>query len=318
MVRDNLHRLGLICISLGTILFFQNCSDPVMSFSQTSVKDIFGSVECVNFEVDGSGNCLDSQYGLVGDLYYLKAHIDFEGKVQRFQDRFNVDYASLQSSDFPNVQSIIDKGFRHDALVLMPQVNMPTMKFSNGFSMGSGQFLKDKDGDKLFEAFALDLRGFLLLPAGFQPGYYMIGTISDDGSVVEVASQGNANYDVVVNNDNWHSPTLKCSSQAVYMDRNSRLPIRLRYFQGPRDAIAMTLVMKPVSSQTNFEVDQFCGFSDSGKHPITKESGAYFFGKSISTPGYVPDYANGVYGSMLRYGWKSLPKQAFGLPEKTN
>lgn len=309
-------KVSIVAAGLGTILAFQNCSENVMSFSQASVQEKYGQIPCVSFDVD-KNDCLTAKNGVIGNLYYLKSQLERDQTLIDVTDRF--DKASkLTSAEYPDVESIISRGFKHDSYVLMPSIAMPTMNFSDGFSIGDGNVLKDMDGKVLIEAFALDLRGYLRLPSSFAPGFYQLGTISDDGSILEVATNGNENYDLIVNNDKWHSPTLKCSAKAVYLDHQSKLAMRLRYFQGPRTAIAMTMVMRKVSSESDFEADTInCNFSDGGQHKGLNESTRFFKGL-VSDKNYAPDYKNGVYGFMMKNGWSAIPKDGFGLPDRVN
>ena len=41
---------------------------------------------------------------------------------------------------------------------------------------------------------------------------------------------------------------MKCSSKFIYLDKDSKLPIRLKYYQGPRNRIALTLMMRKVTN----------------------------------------------------------------------
>ncbi len=310
-------KASLVAASLGCILAFQNCSENVMSFTEASVSGKFGAIPCVSFEADASGNCLESKNGLLGNLYYLKSNLNSSGGLIDVTDKNGNSFA-LSSANVGNVGTLIDIGIRHESYVLMPQINVPTMRFTSGFRVDENNVLKDMDGQTLIEGFALDLKGYLKLPSGFAEGYYQLGTISDDGSVLEVSTAGNANFDLVVNNDHWHSPTLKCSEKAVYLSANSKLPIHLRYFQGPRTAIAMTMVMRKVASESDFVKDTTnCGFADGGTHSVIG-AGARFFGAFEGGDSYVPDYANGVYGYMIRTGWSAIPKTAFALPDSLN
>ncbi len=309
-------KASLVAASLGCILAFQNCSENVMSFTEASVSGKFGAIPCVSFEADANGNCLESKNGLLGNLYYLKSNLNESGGLVNVSDKNGNSFA-LSSANVGSVASLIELGIRHESYVLMPQINVPTMRFTSGFKVDENNVLKDMDGQTLIEAFALDLKGFIQLPTNFAEGYYQLGTISDDGSILEVSTAGNANYDLVINNDNWHCPTLKCSDKAVYLSAKSKLPICLRYFQGPRTAIAMTMVMRKVSTESDFVKDTAnCGYADGGTHSVVG-AGARFFGPFVGDD-YIPDYANGVYGYMIRTGWSPIPKSAFALPDSLN
>jgi hypothetical protein len=98
-------------------------------------------------------------------------------------------------------------------------LNIPTRSWTDGFPGIS----------KRFEWFAIDYTGRFYIS---KPGKYRFALVSDDGSKLYIDGR------VVINNDGHH-PTLR-------MDGSVKLAggihsIRVSYFQGPRDELALML-----------------------------------------------------------------------------
>ena len=156
---------------------------------------------------------------------------------------------------------IIEKGIVSESYILMPKVDVPKISFTEGFKISENQVLKDQSGKMLIEAFALDLIGDLQLPKSKQPGVYEIALISDDGSLLDIDLDDNGAYTRLIDNDGYHSASIKCGSLFVDFSNGYKYPIRLRYYQGPRTAIALTLMMRRVDNaktKTPGFVDSSC------------------------------------------------------------
>lgn len=144
---------------------------------------------------------------------------------------------------YPNgvgVDNYIQRGTRLPVMIQMSHFDIPTRSFSEGFPGPNGP-LTDLEGNRLLEYFALDLQGYFTLPAPMPSGDYEFATYSDDGSIVNIGTT------VVVNNDGTHSSQWKCGTP-IRLNQGERKVFRVRYYQGPRDFIALRVLMRAAGS----------------------------------------------------------------------
>ncbi len=243
--------------------FYQNCAGVLNSGVQfTNTGDFIKSVPCSTFD-QGSGfysECVDQKNGLLGRLYYLEDRTDGVSQPAVLYTKYGEQLA-FNPSTLSSVNVIISRGIPAETYILMPQVAIPEQRFSDGFKLSETEYLQDRNGKKLIEAFALDLIGTLMLPPDQSPGTFEASLISDDGSILDMDFKNDRNYESIILNDGNHAPRVKCSSKFFDLDARSRLPIRLRYYQGPRAIIALTLMLRRVDqpqNQTPGSTDMYC------------------------------------------------------------
>lgn len=100
-----------------------------------------------------------------------------------------------------------------------------------------------------FEWFAIDYSGRFWAQ---KPGLYRFEITSDDGSKLYIDGQ------LIVNNDGIHPPVTKLASVPLDVGVHR---IRISYFQGPRESVALVLrVAKPGEEWRLFNTEEF-------KHP---------------------------------------------------
>lgn len=163
------------------------------------------------------------------------------------------------SSKITKVADMFSKGTEIKGLsIYFHRIYVPTRKFSSGFETPDGALLKDSKGTALVEYFGLEYESQLKLRPDEAEGLYQLGMISDDGSILE-AKLG-ANYEVMVDNDGNHSPRMICGA-TVQMARSTKLNIRLRYHQGPKELIANALVWRKVQPGAALQPSAYCGQS---------------------------------------------------------
>ncbi len=290
------------------ILFIQSCGSITNSgvrFSkEPSVQERFGDIDCLTFsDKKQETDCKDTTYGLLGSLFYLQDRTDGAVRPETLFNRFDEE-VPFNASHITSVNVILETGYEADYKVLVPEVFFPSQIFSDGFQIDESTYLTDHNDQVLVEAFAMDLKGRLQL-AGQQPGHYLFGVISDDGSILDLDVDGDGTFETLIDNDEYHSPQLKCSVTPVKIGSNSKMNMRLRYFQGPRNVIALTLLMKKVDPN-HFSEDELCGQRDA-------QNGFQFFGEYPS-PGYQPDLVNSPFGDLLSRGWFVPTAGMFLLP----
>jgi hypothetical protein len=181
------------------------------------------------------------------------------------------------------------------------RIFVPTRAFDLGFTTLAGQPVLNYLGQPLYEYFALHMEGQLQLAPDEAPGLYQLTVISDDGSVLKV-SDGNGGWTTIVDNDGNHSTRMACSVQTVNMQRDTKLPFTLDYYQGPRYHISVAMMWRPVPDGTNPDVpvvDPRCG-----------QSGNSLFWDSTK----VPSVAKAPFYDILSRGWKVLENENYFFP----
>ena len=179
---------------------------------------------------------VDPDSGLQGDIYYL----------DQSQPRYQ------------NVDDYISFGHRLDNPLFLSQLNVPTRMFDTGFQIDGGDLVRDEQNNVLIEYFALDLYSQLRLTPQDAPGNYQLGLISDDASKLDAKISGDV-YTTVVDNDGQHPPRLGCGS-VISMNANTRLPIRVKYDQGPRYHIALMMLWRKIDGSSPPE-EPLCGLN---------------------------------------------------------
>jgi hypothetical protein len=242
-----MRQLSKVSVLLGLPLFlfaFQNCSQHEFNSSQSSVAnqtagDPTGGGDPgdpntpVVRDPFGGGQCAPAGSGLAGQIY-----------------------------SYPNgvgVQNYIMFGRRVNALVILNNVNVPTRAFDKGFPTTSGKLLQDAEGNDLIEFFALDLRGNITLNSSVPAGDYQFALMSDDGAILDIDGTK------IVDNDGTHSAQWKCATAPMKLEQNVPRSVRLRYYQGPRNHIAIQLLWRPWSKK-----GQACG--ESGEWSVVPAS----------------------------------------------
>ena len=151
---------------------------------------------------------------------------------------FNGDEPGLSSK---KVNDYIAEGFRSNKLVVFSKFDIATRSWDLGFPAGEGDFLATENGSRLVEWFALDLKGMIRLGSQYATGDYQFALMSDDGATLEIEGQ------MVVDNDGVHSPKWSCSPANVHLKQGDLYDVKLKYFQGPRNQIALRLLWRPSS-----------------------------------------------------------------------
>ncbi|MGE0764188.1 MAG: hypothetical protein AB7N80_12980 [Bdellovibrionales bacterium] len=244
------------------------------------------TIICDPFVVGGEMAC---NGGLVGDIYYLDA--TKQAKFKELKPK-TVDY-------------FYSNGIRVDAVLALKQLFVSTRKFNTGFPSSDGQLIKDNAGNNLFEYFAFRLETVLKLdPTTDLPGWYQFATLADDGTAILTKSSASATtYDTtILKDDGDHSTRMGCSTKAVFIDDTSRIPLLIKYYQGPREQIAMTIMWKRVQAM-NSPIDVYCG----------EEGNEKFFG-----PEPYQNFTDSLFGQLTSTagGWRVIGAKNFIAPPR--
>lgn len=257
----SIKKIVVVVAAFITLIAYQNCASQFGDVEFSTVRGILNASNCSIFSGDSANytSCQDLQSGLVGRLYYMEDRTDGSSLPSYLYSKEGEKLA-FNERNFYSANVILEKGFMTNAYILMEDVSIPSTSFSEGFKISENSYLTDRTGKKLVEAFALDLRGKLQLPKYRNAGIYEIAVLSDDGSILDLDLDGRG-YKTIVNNDGYHSPRMKCSNQFFSLDHKSQIPLRLRYYQGPRTRLALTIVMRQVdnySYQVPGSTDSMC------------------------------------------------------------
>lgn len=262
----NKSTLDLTNLGIGSHSFYIKATDKVgHEVTSSIVSWNVQAVVCDPFSASNSGLC---KKGLQGHIYYVSAAERAKGDT-------------YIRNTYTNVSSIITKGIKSNTSIIFSQLNYPTVNFTQGFTAGN-YVVKDDAGNKLDEWFAFRLDTILKLkasdlPAGKTSQEYEIAILSDDGTLVsfgpqqQVGTASTGNLSLVINNDGTHPTQMGCistsnASRRINFDINTRLPVRIDYYQGPRTHIALRLIWRKVTSTT--APDAYCGSSGSGSEGL--------------------------------------------------
>ena len=233
---------------------------------------------CDPFGGDG-GPISSPKQGIEADLFYRS------GNQPRYYS--SLDYITKTT---PSVKKIFLK-----------DLNAPTRMFDKGFSTLTSDVIKDDQGNLLIEYFGLRMKTVLRLPDGMEPGRYEIAALSDDGLTLK--AQINGTQTVLINSDGDHPTRMGCSTQVLNMTEDSKIPMEISYYQGPRYHIAAVLMWRKLANNQQAGLDSECGQMGNER---------YFH------PSYTPQdsrYEQSAYKGLLNRGWKVVSSSAFQVSD---
>lgn len=191
-----------------------------------------------------------------------------------------------------SVNTYINQGIKTGTLYFT-DLWIPTRSFTTGFPEVSSRT----------EYFALDIRTKLQPSASMPAGLYQIGIISDDGAIVsQIDSSGKETE--ILNQDGYTATRVGCGGN-VTLTAGQKINLRVRYFQGPRDAIALVLMYRP-ATMVGANSPIACGTVDQdlfGKFPVP-----------VLDPSE-RSYPGTSYAELLTQGWLPIPATSYYNPD---
>ena len=255
--------------------------------------NVFG-IAIIGISVLSLSSCLDegTSIGVGGSKVVYDPDSSAERKIcdpfhsHSQSSRENGLYGSLfyldeNQTKYKNVEEYISNGTRVDAGLYLDRLYVPTRPFDRGFTTDDGELIT-VNNNKLYEYFAIDVTSQLKLGENEAPGYYQLALISDDGALLKTLD-GEDNEFILVNNNGIHPTKMACATEPIYMDRNTRLPIRLQYYQGPKYHISMIAMWRPWPGPGSADKadDFYCGkggnglFFEFSKDPVVPKKPFY-------------------------------------------
>lgn len=151
---------------------------------------------------------------------------------------------------------------------------------------------------KRFEWFAIDYTGRFWIA---HPGRYVFALLSDDGSRLFLDGTP------VIDNDCLHPPDLRIA--AVHLEGGGHR-IRVSYFQGPRDCIALVLAVEgPDRRWKIFDVREF-------KPPPNPDEWQFGIVSSVAIAPTTPDEASLTAGTLMKRLMEGASNGGFRIKSK--
>ncbi len=213
-----------------------------------------------------------------------------------------IEASRINSVPHNNLQNYLDNGTVMDANFYFAQLNTPTRKFSDGFDIGNGEKLKDKDGNVLVENFVLEYETHIRLPKGSPNKKVQFALLADDGArmYVKVGDSAANGWREVVYDDMTHPTKMGCGVEAIEVSADQDLHVKVEYFQGPRYHIALALMWRVWDLQ------------DPVFNPSDESCGKY--GNDLFwDSAYTPSREQPAFLGLLDRGWSVVPPEAFYL-----
>lgn len=201
-------------------------------------------------------------------------------------------YKGAAQPRYYSAQDYVDHTTKSSQSLFFTDLNVPSRMFSEGFANQTSQVVKDDAGERLIEFFGLKFQTTLKLRADQPEGDYELGTLADDGVVVNVKINGQ--WRPLINSDGDHSTKMGCALSTVNFSRDTEIPIEVTYYQGPRYHIANVLMWR-LSSTAG--ADSSCGVMGTN----------HFFDPNNSAP-LQP------YKDLQSRGWEPISAENFFIP----
>lgn len=193
----------------------------------------------------------------------------------------NLFYLTDDQPRYGNLADFLDNAHVAEANIYLDRLFIPTRPFDRGFYTQAGSLVTNASGTTLYEYFGLHMESQLQLGPNEPAGYYQLATLADDGAIVKIPD-GNGGWKVIVNNDGTHATKMSCASEAIYLDANTKIPVVIDYYQGPRYHISLVSMWRPwPDGVSNTVVDPLCEhqgndlFFDSTKDPVEPKPAFY-------------------------------------------
>jgi hypothetical protein len=165
-------------------------------------------------------------------------------------------YRGVSHPRWYKTDDYISKGQQSEQSLFFSDLFVPTRIFTNGFATQTSQTVKNDLGENLIEYFALKFKTKVRLGPRTPKGDYEIAALADDGVVVTQTTDLAAPK-TILSGDSDHPTQLVCGASAISLDSDQGQNLEIKYYQGPRQHISLTLLWRPAQGQA----EPLCGRS---------------------------------------------------------
>lgn len=261
-------RTSKLLTLLVCTLLLNGCGKAAYNFTSSAQEATSGD----NFVCDPNEAPPSAEHGVIGSLNYLTP-------------------AQVQTGLGAKLADYFDHGIHIASPIYMSKLDIPTQVFTRGFITITGEPLKTIDGDILTEWFALKYKMQIKLTDSEATGRYQFALLADDGVTLTTPSR------TLISNDTITATSFNYAQTFVTMNRQTKLPIEIQYFQGPRMHISLILMWRPWTGDPSDPAGGVAG------------NELYFDSTTI------PSTPKQAYLDLLARGWKPLNPENFLLPE---
>src|SRR5205823_4265055 len=144
-------------------------------------------------------------------------------------------YLDSSQPQYDQSRDFVTHGHMVNTEIFLANLNIPTHDYSTGLWTG-GAGIKDNSGDLLVEWFGLLAASQIKLGQNDAAGDYQLALFADDGASLYLANH------LLIGSEGLHQTTMACAQQVVSLNKNTRIPMQLTYFEGPRQKISLILM----------------------------------------------------------------------------
>ena len=213
----------------------------------------------------------------------------------------NLLYLTDDQPRYQNVEDYLEHGTPIQSTLYFDRLYVPTRAFDLGFYTQDGTLVVNQNDEPVYEYFALRLESELMLAGNEPEGWYQVAMLSDDGATLE-EKLPDGSEEILIDNDGVTPTRMGCSVKSIYMDADTKRHMIIKYFQGPRYHIALTMLWRPLPVGQNPEdpvSDVECG---------QRGNSRYFDSTQVPSEPQMKFY------ELLERGWKPLNNENYYFP----
>lgn len=230
----------------------------------------------------------------------------FKTNSQQARDRGlvgNLVYLTNDQPRYSNVEDYANHAVVAPVTIYLDRLYTPPRPFDLGFYTQSGELVKSINNDTIYQYFGIQVKSQLQLAINEEPGYYQMALLADVGAKIKITDDSGVEQ-TIINTEGMHSLKFACAAEPVYLDRNSKLPMTLQYYQESSDHISLVAMWRPWPTDGK----------DPTKDVFCQRSVHSLYEYSDSAPALPKD----AYYEMLAKGWKVLENENYNFPEQTD
>lgn len=211
-----------------------------------------------------------------------------------------IHYLKAEQPRYHSLKEYFEFGHEIDQDLFLNWLMVPTRHWEFGFQNDHGDVLLNDQGGILNEYFALNMQTSLTLAEDEGEGEYEFAILSDDGSVMDLVGQGDADDIPLVRNDKLNPSRLGCGVNTINMEQGKEYPVNIGWWQGPKYHIALILLWRKVPTDPLLRTE-----------PLCDGVGIDFWFDSSK----IPSEPTQNWNDLLSRGWRVLQPENYKLPQ---